>query len=331
MFFKCFYSDKMRENKISISAGESIKFPFMHVFPYYFSVLSVLDLMLIRNPFAYLCFMTQQELTEEEALLICWMRKKRVQAAEMMVMARLLRGVSAGMAGRLQCVELGIKEWKAMKKTVSFSVCVAESLKARAHRRRRTLEEIRCVTARMVKSWPELRHKMMRGLRRGGLPAHPEYIPDGQRTAQGARHSARNMRFCLPQRMGGEEPGSGDAVPAGEGKKGACADAGGVPEADDGGAGGVRRRVSAGSRADAVCRSASAGGQKASIPAYQAGRKSGAHSGAAFQDGRGAAGDPSAGGVAVFAGFPASFRGRTVVPGRMGTQVAAGARPCRLE
>ena len=122
--------------------------------------------MLIRNPFAYLCFMTQQELTEEEALLICWMRKKRVQAAEMMVMARLLRGVSAGMAGRLQCVELGIKEWKAMKKTVSFSVCVAESLKARAHRRRRTLEEIRCVTARMVKSWPELRHKMMRGLRR---------------------------------------------------------------------------------------------------------------------------------------------------------------------
>ena len=94
--------------------------------------------MLIRNPFAYLCFMTQQELTEEEALLICWMRKKRVQAAEMMVMARLLRGVSAGMAGRLQCVELGIKEWKAMKKTVSFSVCVAESLKARAHRRRRT-------------------------------------------------------------------------------------------------------------------------------------------------------------------------------------------------
>lgn len=49
MFFKCFYSDKMRENKISISAGESIKFPFMHVFPYYFSVLSVLDLMLIRN------------------------------------------------------------------------------------------------------------------------------------------------------------------------------------------------------------------------------------------------------------------------------------------
>ena len=166
MFFKCFYSNKMRESKISISAGESIKFPFMHVFPYYFSVLSVLDLMLIRNPFAYLCFMTQQELTEEEALLICWMRKKRVQAAEMMVMARLLRGVSAGMAGRLQCVELGIKEWKAMKKTVSFSVCVAESLKARAHRRRRTLEEIRYVTARMVKAWPDLRHKMMRSLRR---------------------------------------------------------------------------------------------------------------------------------------------------------------------
>ena len=76
--------------------------------------------MLIRNPFAYLCFMTQQELTEEEALLICWMRKKRVQAAEMMVMARLLRGVSAGMAGRLQCVELGIKEWKAMKKDGQF-------------------------------------------------------------------------------------------------------------------------------------------------------------------------------------------------------------------
>ena len=131
--------------------------------------------------------------------------------------------------------------------------------------------------------------------------------------------------------MGGEEPGSGDAVPAGEGKKGACADAGGVPEADDGGAGGVRRRVSAGSRADAVCRSASAGGQKAPIPAYQAGRKSGAHSGTAFQDGRGAAGDPSAGSVAVFAGFPESFRGRTIVPGRMGTQVAAGACPRRLE
>ena len=56
--------------------------------------------------------MTQQELTEEEALLICWMRKKRVQAAEMMVMARVLRGGSAGMAGRLQCVELGIKAWK---------------------------------------------------------------------------------------------------------------------------------------------------------------------------------------------------------------------------
>ena len=122
--------------------------------------------MRIAYPFSYLFFMTQQELTEEEALLICWMRKKRVQAAEIMVMARLLRGVSTGISGRLQCVELGIKEWKAMKKTVSFSVCVAESLKARAHRRRRTLEEIRYVTARMVKAWPDLRHKMMRSLRR---------------------------------------------------------------------------------------------------------------------------------------------------------------------
>ena len=76
--------------------------------------------MRIAYPFSYLFFMTQQELTEEEALLICWMRKKRVQAAEIMVMARLLRGVSTGISGRLQCVELGIKEWKAMKKTVSF-------------------------------------------------------------------------------------------------------------------------------------------------------------------------------------------------------------------
>ena len=42
-------------------------------------------------------------------------------------------------------------------------------------------------------------------------------------------------------------------------------------------------------------------------------------------------GAPSAGSVAVFAGFPASFRGRTIVPGRMGTQVAAGAYPRRLE
>ena len=86
----------------------------------YFIALTVLYLMRIAYPFSYLFFMTQQELTEEEALLICWMRKKRVQAAEIMVMARLLRGVSTGISGRLQCVELGIKEWKAMKKTVSF-------------------------------------------------------------------------------------------------------------------------------------------------------------------------------------------------------------------
>ena len=112
MFFKCFYSDKMRENKISISAGESIKFPFMHVFPYYFSVLSVLDLMLIRNPFAYLCFMTQQELTEEEALLICWMRKKRVQAAEMMVMARLLRECRPGWPGGCNAWSWGLRNGK---------------------------------------------------------------------------------------------------------------------------------------------------------------------------------------------------------------------------
>ena len=235
-----------------------------------------------------------------------------------MVMARLLRGASAGMAGRLQCVELGIKEWKAMKKTVSFSVCVAESLKARAHRRRRTLEEIRYVTARMVKAWPDLRHKMMRSLRREDCQRILNIFPtaSGRRKARIILHGI--CAFAPPQGMGGEEPGSGDAVSACEGKKSACADAGGVPEADDGSTGGVRWRVFASSCADAVCRSASAGGQKAPIPAYQAGRKSGAHSGTAFQDGRGAAGDPSAGGVAVFAGFPASFRGRTVVPGRMG-------------
>ena len=214
----------------------------------FFIALTVLYLMRIAYPFSYLFFMTQQELTEEEALLICWMRKKRVQAAEIMVMARLLRGVSTGMSGQLQCVELGIKEWKAMKKTVSFSVCVAESLKARAHRRRRTLEEIRYVTARMVKAWPRPEeHKMMRSLRREDCQRILNIFPNGQRTAQGAHHPTRNMCFCLPQGMGGEEPGSGDAVSACEGKKGACADAGGVPEADRAGStGGVRWR--------AVCR-----------------------------------------------------------------------------
>ena len=269
--------------------------------------------MLIRNPFAYLCFMTQQELTEEEALLICWMRKKRVQAAEMMVMARLLRGVSAGMAGRLQCVELGIKEWKAMKRRSVFPFCVAGvPRKPRAHRRRRTLgRKSGCVTARMVKvNGRKLRHKMMRGLRPGGLPAHPEYIPDGQRTAQGARQFCTEYALLPAAEDGGENPAAETPCPHVR-KKSACADAGGVPEADDGSTGGVRWRVSASSCADAVCRSASAGGQKAPIPAYQAGRKSGAHSGTAFQDGRGAAGDPSAGSVAVFAGFPESFRGRT--------------------
>ena len=294
----------------------------------FFIALTVLYLMRIAYPFSYLFFMTQQELMEEEALLICWMRKKRVQAAEIMVMARLLRGVSTGMSGRLQCVELGIKEWKAMKKTVSFSVCVAESLKARAHRRRRTLEEIRYVTARMVKAWPDLRHKMMRSLRREDCQRILNIFP----TASGRRKARIILHgICAFACRRGWEPGSGDAVSACEGKKSACADAGGVPEADDGSTGGVRWRVSASSCADAVCRSASAGGQKAPIPAYQAGRKSGAHSGTAFQDGRGAAGDPSAGSVAVFAGFPESFRGRTIVPGRMGTQVAAGACPRRLE
>lgn len=41
----------------------------------FFIALTVLYLMRIAYPFSYLFFMTQQELMEEEALLICWMRK----------------------------------------------------------------------------------------------------------------------------------------------------------------------------------------------------------------------------------------------------------------
>ena len=179
----------------------------------FFIALTVLYLMRIAYPFSYLFFMTQQELTEEEALLICWMRKKRVQAAEIMVMARLLRGVSTGMSGRLQCVELGIKEWKAMKKTVSFSVCVAESLKARAHRRRRTLEEIRCVTARMVKSWPELRHKMMRGLRREDCQRILNIFPtaSGRRKARVILHGI--CAFACRRGWAGKNPAAETPCP----------------------------------------------------------------------------------------------------------------------
>ncbi|MEI3567674.1 MAG: hypothetical protein V8Q16_06165 [Akkermansia muciniphila] len=80
------------------------------------------------------------------------------------------------MSGGCNAWSWGIKEWKAMKKTVSFSVYVAESLKARAHRRRRTLEEIRYVTARGGARAPSPRLRSNSAIKSGSkksIPAKP--------------------------------------------------------------------------------------------------------------------------------------------------------------
>ncbi len=104
-------------------------------------------------------------LSEEEVLLVLWLRKSKISPAELMLTEKMLRSASVGMSGRRQCVELGISEYKALKKTVSFRTCVEQSLKAKSHRRQRTLTEIRGVTKRMMRECPDLGGKMLRSLK----------------------------------------------------------------------------------------------------------------------------------------------------------------------
>ncbi len=134
--------------------------------------------------------MNKLRLTEEEKLLIGWMRKARISPAELMLTAQMLNRAAGGSRGRRQCVELGIQAWREMKRTVSFKTCVEESLKAKAHRRPRTLGEIRSVSARMMRECPALRGKMMRSLRtedcRAILSRFP--TPSGMRKARAILH-----------------------------------------------------------------------------------------------------------------------------------------------
>ncbi len=110
----------------------------------------------------------------------------------MLVVGQGLRSAAAGVEGRRRCVELGIREYKAMKKTVSFSTCVAESLRVKSHRRPRTLGEIRSVTARMMRECPWLRGKMMRRLQEEECRKVLEVFP-----TQSGKRKARTILYGL--------------------------------------------------------------------------------------------------------------------------------------
>ncbi len=107
-----------------------------------------------------------------------------------MLAGQQLRGAAWSVSGRRQCVELGIAEYKAMKKTVSFKTCVEESLKAKAHRRKRTLAEIRSVTARMMKECAGLGDRMVRSIKPDDCRKIIEIFPtaSGKRKARTLLH-----------------------------------------------------------------------------------------------------------------------------------------------
>ena len=158
--------------------------------------------------------MNKMHLTEEETLLIQWIRKTRLSPAELMLTTQMLRRAARGTRGRQQCVELGIQAWREMKRTVSFKTCVEESLKARAHRRPRTLGEIRSVSARMMREWPALQGKMMRSLRtedcRAILSRFP--TPGGMRKARVILHGI--CAFACRRGWAGGNPVEGTFAPA---------------------------------------------------------------------------------------------------------------------
>lgn len=167
-----------------------------------------------RESVAYATSMNKMHLTEEETLLIQWIRKTRLSPAELMLTTQMLRRAARGTRGRQQCVELGIQAWREMKRTVSFKTCVEESLKARAHRRPRTLGEIRSVSARMMREWPALQGKMMRSLRtedcRAILSRFP--TPGGMRKARVILHGI--CAFACRRGWAGGNPVEGTFAPA---------------------------------------------------------------------------------------------------------------------
>lgn len=63
-----------------------------------------------------------------------------------------------------RCIRLGGEALADREKSVSFSQAVRASLEARKHRRPRTLQEIRCMAARMMKKCPELARKQVRSI-----------------------------------------------------------------------------------------------------------------------------------------------------------------------
>lgn len=85
--------------------------------------------------------------------------------------ALLVRELYQGLGGRGKgimrarlCIQLGKKELHQREKTVSFHQGVEETLKAKQHRRPRTLAEINYICTRLMKSCPELKTRPLRAM-----------------------------------------------------------------------------------------------------------------------------------------------------------------------
>ncbi len=85
--------------------------------------------------------------------------------------ALLIHELYQGLGGRgksiiraRRCIQLGKKELHQREKTVSFRQGVEESLKARQHRRPRTLAEISYICTRLMRSCPELKNRPLRAM-----------------------------------------------------------------------------------------------------------------------------------------------------------------------
>lgn len=91
-----------------------------------------------------------------------------VSAMEAFLLLKELLDLSKGRGNKMkraqQCIRLGAEALRHAEKSVSFSHALEFSLEARAHRRLRTLQEIRSVTRRMMRMCPEMKHRQVRSI-----------------------------------------------------------------------------------------------------------------------------------------------------------------------
>lgn len=106
--------------------------------------------------------------------LTCLSAIKLIEATGLHIMeaALLIHELFQGLGGRgksiiraQKCIQLGKKELHQREKTVSFRQGVEETLKAKQHRRPRTLAEIHYICTRLMKNCPGLENRPLRSIK----------------------------------------------------------------------------------------------------------------------------------------------------------------------